>query len=258
MHDDGNFDPGEIGPAHPLSVSYQVAVFWPNGDQYYHGRITAYDPSTDLYNVSYYDGYKAELNIEKETWCLQQSHHIDVSDLSTIHKKAIELYLKTFYHKEFMLHQAEGLPPHLLWNAYVDKEKKFVKTVTKGPVINVPKSSNIISSHAIYNVKANDDGSLKLEARIAPYGNKDRDKSSLKTDSAQCLPTDIRILCSFGSIMTWPIAKIDLLTGFWSLQPTVLFMLMHIGKITAIIYLSTLDLPNFPLFLNCSSQGRDL
>ena len=41
----------------------------------------------------------------------------------------MEAYFKMFCQKDFMLHHAEGFPPHLLWNAYKDEEQKFMKTV---------------------------------------------------------------------------------------------------------------------------------
>ena len=72
-----------------------------------------------------------------------------------------------------MLHQAEGLPPHPVWNTYPNEKTKLLKTVRKVPVINVSENLNVISSHVIYKAKTNDDGSLKLEARIARHGNKD-------------------------------------------------------------------------------------
>ena len=43
-------------------------------------------------------------------------------------------------------------------------------------------TTNIISSHAIYKIKLNEDLSLKLKARIAPYANEDSEKDVTKTD----------------------------------------------------------------------------
>ncbi len=81
-------------------------------------------------------------------------------------------------------------------------------------VSNVSKNFNIITSHVVYKVKANDDGSLKLKARIAPRGHKDRGKAFRKGDSAKCPPTGIRILLSISAMMKWPLAKIDFTSAF--------------------------------------------
>ena len=53
-----------------------------------------------------------------------------------------------------------------------------------------------------------------MKARIAPHGNKDKDRNRLKTDSAQCPPTGISILVSIATIMRWLLAKIDFVSAF--------------------------------------------
>ncbi len=89
-----------------------------------------------------------------------------------------------------------------------------MKTVREFSIEKIPRYSNIIRSHVIYKVKGNDDGSLKMKAQIAPHGNEDKDHHELKTDSAQCPSTGIRILTSIATIMKWPIAKIDFAGAF--------------------------------------------
>ena len=88
-----------------------------------------------------------------------------------------------------MLKYAEGSPTQSVWNAYREIEAMVTKTVREVLISKVPKSSNIITIHVIYKIKAKDDGSFKMKARIAPHGNKDKDCELLKTDSAQCPPT---------------------------------------------------------------------
>ena len=90
-----------------------------------------------------------------------------------------------------------------------------MKTVREVQIEKVPKNSNIITSHVIYRVKENNDGSLKMRARIAPHGNKDKDRDTLKTDSSQRPPTRIRILLSISSMKKWPLAKIDFTSAFF-------------------------------------------
>lgn len=53
-----------------------------------------------------------------------------------------------------------------------------------------------------------------MKARIAQHGNKDTEKSRLKTDSAVCPPTGIRILLSLASTFQWRLAKIDFRSVF--------------------------------------------
>lgn len=113
-----------------------------------------------------------------------------------------------------MAHQAEGLPRYLLWNAYKDEETTFRKTNRDVMTANIPENSNVITSHVIYKVKLNDDGSFKMKARIAPQGNKDREKDDLKSDSASCPPTGIRLLLSIAAVRKWPLSQIDFTSAF--------------------------------------------
>ena len=53
---------------------------------------------------------------------------------SFIDKQALVTYIRTFVHKEFMLHKAQGLLPHPVWNAYQDEETKFWKTAGEVPI----------------------------------------------------------------------------------------------------------------------------
>ena len=100
----------------------------------------------------------------------------------------LQRYFKTFARKEFMIHQVEGLPLYPEWDAYQEEQQKFMKTVREVSVHKIPKDSNTITSHVIYKVRQNDDGSLKMNARVAPHGNKHKEKGNLKTDSSQCFP----------------------------------------------------------------------
>ena len=207
-------DRGEIGPTIDLNIGGKIEVYWPLDIEYYPGTVTTYDGATGFHGINYDDGDHESLDMDKETWRVLQSSRSNCVDLSSVHKEALEAYYKSFAHKEFMIHQAEGLPPHPVWNAYKEEESKFMKTVREVSIDKVPKDSNVITSHVIYKVKANDNGSLKMKARIAPHGNKDKDRFELKTDSAQCPPTGIRILASVSTIMKWPIAKIDFASAF--------------------------------------------
>ena len=56
--------------------------------------------------------------------------------------------------------------------------------------------------YIIYKVEADDYGSLKMKARIAPHGNKDKYRFELITDSALVPPTTIRIPRSISTIVT--------------------------------------------------------
>lgn len=113
-----------------------------------------------------------------------------------------------------MLHHSQGLPSFPTQNAYAKEEESFMKTVEKVLMSKVPTGSNVISSHVLYRVKVLDAGSRMIKARIAPHGNKDKDRKKLKTDSAVCCPVEMRIMLSVAVINGWKLCKIDFKSEF--------------------------------------------
>ena len=94
-----------------------------------------------------------------------------------------------FGHKRFLRHQAPGFEQFTLVNAYKVEEETFLKAVRPVTHEHIPAGSNVICSHVLYKVKQNDNGSLKLKARIAPHGNEDDLKNVLSKDCMTCPPT---------------------------------------------------------------------
>lgn len=99
-------------------------------------------------------------------------------------------------------------------NAYQKEEESFCKTVSKVHISKIPQGANIITSDVLYNVKLVDDGSKMRKVRIAPHGNKDRMRSELKKDSANCSPAGRRIALSMSAIMKWSVVIFDFSATF--------------------------------------------
>lgn len=105
-------------------------------------------------------------------------------ELKSQEAAAVDPYYKTFGQKLFLLHQTQGLPGYVVENAYSKLEAQFVQQVRQVSINDLPRNPNVISSHVLCKVKEDDDGHKSIKAPIAPHGNKDREKFSLKTDSA--------------------------------------------------------------------------
>ena len=197
-----------------------IDVYWPLDEQYYTGKISSISTEGE-HNIDYTDGDKECLSLKNETWKFTadetlQSNNLNLTthSLTSNAEAVISSYLQVFGQRPFMKFQAQGLPLYPLINSYQLEEDSFIKTVKLVHVSDVPKDANIITSHVIYKVKSNDDGTYKMKARIAPHGNKDKEKEQLKTDSCPCPPTGIRMLLSLATIMKWPVAKIDFKSAF--------------------------------------------
>lgn len=70
-------------------------------------------------------------------------------------------YVRAFGHRDFMSCQAQGLDSFPMHNAYDKEEESFKKTVQMVHVSDMPLDANVITSHVIYKVKNNDDGTKK-------------------------------------------------------------------------------------------------
>jgi len=199
------------------SLGDTIEVYWPLESRFYPGVVS--DIEDGKYNIQYDDGDVEVLEMQNENWRYQaiSANHVDTHvpfEMKSSEADVLKKYYDVFGYKDFMRHQAQGLPDFPLQNAYAIEQKKFTDTVKEIHAKSVPNNSNVITSHVIYKIKANDDGSLKMKARIAPHGNKDRDREDLKSDSATCPPTGIRVLLSIASLMKWPLAKIDFTSAF--------------------------------------------
>jgi len=198
------------------SIGEKIEVYWPLEAQFYPGTVNSIED--DKVVVHYDDGDTETLEMEKENWryphITSNRASLDNFEMKSSEAEVLKQYHRVFGYKDFMAYQAQGLPDFPLHNAYHHEQMKFKVTVKEINVKSVPSNANVITSHVIYKVKANDDGSLKMKARIAPHGNKDRERQDLKTDSATCPPTGIRILLSIASLMKWPLAKIDFTSAF--------------------------------------------
>ena len=67
-----------------------------------------------------------------------------------------------FDNKPFIISEAQGFPQACIINAYKREEEAFKKTVREVRRDIVTKEANIISPHVLYEIKLNDDKTLKL------------------------------------------------------------------------------------------------
>lgn len=201
------------------SVGDNIEVHWPLDDTLYPATVASIDYDDNKVNIDYTDGQKESLNMTDEVWRYTETttvNNVQIPERAVKSSKQDVLgrFITEFGHKEFMQFQAQGLPSFPLSNAYKEEEDTLKRTVQMVHISKVPKDANIITSHVIYKVKPNDDGSSKVKARIAPHNNQDAEKLNLKTDYSVCPPIGIRILLSLAVIFKWCLAKSDFKSAF--------------------------------------------
>lgn len=62
---------------------------------------------------------------------------------------------------------------------------------------------NVISTHTLYKIGTNDDGSYNLKACIAPHRNEDDLRGNLSSNCATCSPAGLNIVESIVSLKKW-------------------------------------------------------
>lgn len=83
----------------------------------------------------------------------------------------------------------------------------------------LPKGSNIISSHVVFKVKTNDDGSLRLKGRIVVHGNRDDDKDLVRSDSAAADMMIVRLVISLAAMLGFNLATADIKGAYMQSGP---------------------------------------
>ena len=170
--------------------------------------------------MHYDDGEKEFLDMSTEPWKLTTTVSANScttsSSISLVRTERDNLtsMLQNFGNKPFLKHEAQGFDQLLLSNSYKTEEESFMKTFRHVPIQYVPQYGNIISSHTLYKVKRNEDGSLLLKARIAPHGNEDDLKNVLSKDCSTCPLTGLRIVESIAALHGRTIYKADVKAAF--------------------------------------------
>lgn len=94
-----------------------------------------------------------------------------------------------------------------MYNAY-EEEEEFKKHVKMVPIEDVPENPNVISSHALYKLKVEEED-LRLKSRIERHGNKDSFKFELGSDCAMCPPLGFHIVITVSSVNCCIIVRAD-------------------------------------------------
>ena len=194
-------------------------MFWPEDDIYYPEVIES-EAEDGRLNFAYDDGEKECLDMKKETWNLLEASSANAELFSSekrmysTENAVLSKMQDHFGNKPFLRHHSKGFDQFPLVTSFKTEEETFLRTVKQVAKKDVLAGANIIGSHTIYKMKQNDDGSLKLKARIASHGNEDDLKSELHIDCSTCSPTGLRILKSVASLPGWTVCKADVTAAF--------------------------------------------
>ena len=84
-------------------------------------------------------------------------------------------------------------------DAYVEVDDRYI-----------PANANVITSHIVYKVKVDEDGSKSLKSKIVPHGNRDSEKDKIRKDSSTAQFDVIRILIAVARFIGMRLAMADI------------------------------------------------
>ena len=131
--------------------------------------------------------------------------------LETDRARVLETIYDCVGSRQVTRNKLEFAPPWILDDAF-DTEYKANWSESYTPVEekDVPRHANIITSHVVYKVKTDEDGTRTLKSRIVPHGNRDDEKDSIRKDSATAQLNIIRLLLSLVTFLGFRIGTADI------------------------------------------------
>lgn len=107
----------------------------------------------------------------------------------------------------------------------IEYEENWCKNIEHVEDTDVPRNSNIISSHVLYKVKVDEDDNKKMKARICPHGNRDLEKNNIRNDSTNAQFDMIRLLLFLSLMFSFRLGGLDVKGAY-----------MKSGDITRLLY----------------------
>lgn len=111
-------------------------------------------------------------------------------------------------------------PPWILKNALESEHaSNWEKAYIEIPDKEVPRDANVITSHVVYRVKTDEDGSRLMKARIVPHGNHDDEKDEVRKDSSNAPLFVVRLLLSLVTFLGFRNGTADIKGAFLQSGP---------------------------------------
>lgn len=114
----------------------------------------------------------------------------------------------------------EFAPPWLLEQAFATELKNWSDVIESVPLSDLRGTrANCIRSHTLYKVKEDENHRLTLKCRLVPNGNLDRDKESVRKDSAAVQFPVIRLIISLASLWQFHLGVLDVKAAYMQSGP---------------------------------------
>ena len=150
------------------------------------------------------------------------------SEDSSIHGRMLQRdlsrELETIYEaigsKQVTATQLSFAPPFILQSALKhEHDSNWTEAYEEVLDCDVPRYANVITSHVVYKVKTDEEGTRKMKARIVPHGNHDDEKDNVRKDSSNASLFVVRLLLSLATFLHYRVGTADIKGAFLQSGP---------------------------------------
>ena len=122
--------------------------------------------------------------------------------------------------KQVTAKQLSFAPPFIMDDAFkTEHTSNWLDAYEEVTESDVPRYANVITSHVVYKLKTDEDGTRKMKARLVPHGNHDNEKDTVRKDSSNASLFVVRLLLSLATFLSFRIATADIKGAFLQSGP---------------------------------------
>lgn len=139
-------------------------------------------------------------------------HNQDISaELQPEREKIMSKFYDVIGSKQVSANKLAFAPPWILEEAFkTEHNSNWAEAYTDVCDHSALRHANVITSHVVYKVKTQEDGSRSLKARIVPHGNRDDEKNDIRKDSSTAQLSTIRLLLSLVTFLGFRLTTADI------------------------------------------------
>lgn len=102
---------------------------------------------------------------------------------------------------------------------HIEMETNWKDAYIKNPAYNITNNANIISSHFVFRIKEDETNNLKLKARLVLHGNRDKNRFTVRRDSASADLNTVRMIISLAQTLHFDMATADVQGAYMQSGP---------------------------------------
>lgn len=150
----------------------------------------------------------------------QNLDNIDGKNLSSDLQTVLKAVQSEIGSRQVTISSLEFAPDWLIDDSIKSElDTNWIDAYTSIPLKELPKSANIIGSHFVFKIKEDESHQLKMKARLVLHGNRDRDRYSVRRDSASADLSIVRLIILLAIILGFEISTADVKGAYMQSGP---------------------------------------